>query len=391
MDYTGYVADLFARQVEALTGKTKKCLVLDLDNTLWGGVAGDVGWEQIQLDPNDAVGEAFLAFQDYVLRLKERGIILAVCSKNEEANAKEPFLFRREMRIKLEDIACFIANWNDKAQNLVIIAQTLNIGLDSLVFFDDNPAERARIRQAYPEVCVIDVPEEPEGYIRAMEQAHPFEWMQITSEDLGRTSTYVQNKKRDQCMKAAENYEDFLISLEMKGIVRELRKEDIPRFVQLVNKSNQFNLRTKRYTQTQVEAFCESKQYKCLAMFLQDRFGEYGMVSCVILHKANEVCFVDTWLMSCRVLKRGVENFVFLNIIKQAMEMGCDILQGEYISTRKNGMVASLYKTLGFDCIEESEDLEKRKTRKYELLQIGKKDYTQMRNKTYIEGVEIWN
>lgn len=391
MDYIGYVADLFARQVEALTGKTKKCLVLDLDNTLWGGVVGDVGWEHIQLDVNDAVGEAFQTFQEYVLRLKERGVILAVCSKNEEENAKEAFKLRPEMKIKLEDISCFVANWKDKAENLITIANTLNIGMDSLVFFDDNPAERARVKQAHPEVYVVDVPEEPEGYIRAMEEAHPFEWIQITKEDLGRTNTYVQNNRRMQYMEAAESYEDFLISLEMQGTVREVKKEDVPRFAQLINKSNQFNLRTQRYTEAQIERFCESEQYKCLAMLLKDKFDEYGIVSCVILKKEKDICFIDTWLMSCRVLKRGVENFVFESIVKKAIEMGCSTLQGEYIQTRKNGMVTCFYEKLGFTCIEESEDSEKAKVKKYELPRLQTRNYAQVKNNTYIERIETWN
>ncbi len=383
IDYTGYVADLFARQVEALTGRTKKCLVLDLDNTLWGGVIADDGWENIQLDVNDAIGEAYLTFQEYVSKLKERGVILAVCSKNDEEVAKQPFYHRNEMKITLQDIACFVANWKDKAENLITIAKKLNIGVDSLVFFDDNPAERARVKQALPEVCVVEVPEEPECYAVALEQTHAFEWIQITKEDLGRTYTYVQNKKREQSFQTIENYDDFLRSLEMKGKLRIVQKEDMARFTQLINKSNQFNLRTKRYTQSTIEEFSESDQYKCLAMSLQDKFGDYGIISCIILKKEYNVCLIDTWLMSCRVLKRGVETFVFQNLIPYAIEMGCTLLKGEYIATKKNGMVAGFYDKLGFTCIDNQSDTTG--TKQYVLEAIQTLDLKAIEDKTFIK------
>lgn len=352
LDYTGFVADLFVKQIEAALGKIKKCLVLDLDNTLWGGVVGDLGWEGIQLDPNDAVGEAYRFFQEYVLKLKERGIILAVASKNEEENAKEPFLYRKEMRLHLEDISCFVVNWNDKAENMDVIAQSLNIGTDSLVFFDDNPVERERVRQVHPEICVIEVPKEPENYVMALEEAHAFDWVQLTKEDLERTNTYVQNKKRQELKHMSGNYEEFLDSLEMTGECREIEQKEMERFTQLIMKSNQFNLRTKRYTEKNIETFRKSDQYRCLAMTLNDRFGAYGIISSIILKKQGEYCFIDTWLMSCRVLKRGVEQFVFQEIVSHALDLGCTLLVGEYIETKKNKMVAGFYEELGFQKTE---------------------------------------
>lgn len=363
LDYTGLTAELFVKQIEAVLGKGKKCLVLDLDNTLWGGAVGELGWGGIELNPNDPTGEAFCYFQTYVKELKERGVILAVCSKNDEENAKQPFLHRKEMKLKLEDISCFVANWNDKADNIAYIAEYLNIGIDSLVFFDDNPVERERIRQVYPEVCVVEVPTEPENYVNALYDAHAFEWMQLTEEDIERTNTYVQNQKRQELNKVSGDYNTFLRSLEMVGALQPIHGSEIQRFTQLINKSNQFNLTTKRYTEHEIQAFCNAQDYKCLGMYLSDKFGTYGIISCVILKKVEQYCLIDTWLMSCRVLKRDVERFVFQGIVEAAHQFGCTTLVGEYIPTKKNGMVEHFYTELGFTKVQDAVQKEKLKSR----------------------------
>lgn len=355
--YIGYVADLIARQFEAFYGKAKKCLVLDLDNTLWGGVVGDLGYNGIMLDPNDAEGEAFLSFQKYILELKNRGIILAVCSKNDEANAKEPFIKNENMVLKLNDISAFIANWNDKATNMIVISKQLNIGIDSLVFFDDNPTERALIKEFLPEVKVIDVPDDPALYVRALDQAYAFEWNQITQEDVSRIKTYTDNIERNNLMASCVNYDEYLKKLQMKIKITDANVDTLPRFAQLTNKSNQFNLRTQRYSEAEISEMLESPSYKLLTVSLKDRFSNYGIIACVVLHFENDTCYVENWVMSCRVLKKKVENYTMYKIFEQAKQFGCDYIKAEYIRSQKNSMVADLYSSLGFEKLDSNETI----------------------------------
>lgn len=354
LDFMPEYAMRFARQITALRGNTRKCLVLDLDNTLWGGVVGDDGWNGILLDPNDAVGEAYRFFQRYVLSLRERGVILAVCSKNDEEIAKEPFLKNENMFLHLDHIACFVANWEDKVGNLQRIAQELNIGMDSFVFFDDNPAERELVRRYLPEVHVVEVPEDPAYYALQLEKECPFEWLQITKEDLSRANSYRENQERGALLENFVDYDTYLAALEMTGAVKELDENTIGRFVQLINKSNQFNLRTIRYTEEDAAQMMREENTRCLYARLSDKFSEYGIISCVILKKEEHICFIDTWVMSCRVLKRGVEKMVFDAILRCAIQMGCDEIQAEYIKTKKNTMVENFCESLGFQLTEAS-------------------------------------
>lgn len=342
------IGDLFVKQMQALQGKSKKCLVLDLDNTLWGGEVGDLGVAGIELNPNHPIGESFLAFQQYVLSLKERGVILAVCSKNQEAMAKKPFLEHEMMLLTLEDISVFVANWEDKASNLRKIAQTLNISLDSLVFFDDNPAERHIVSEFLPEVTVIEVPEDTADFVYALDVAHAFEGLQVTKEDLERGATYQTRQKLQQVETQFVNYEDYLQSLEMFCHIFFIQGEDVARFSQLINKSNQYNLRTQRYTEGEILSFLEESAYRLIGLTLEDKFSHYGMIACVILKKIENYCFIDTYLMSCRVLKRGIEDVLLPSLCQIAQEMGCDTLLGEYIPSAKNEMVADFYEKLQF-------------------------------------------
>ncbi len=340
LDFLEEACSLIARQIGPLEGKAKKCLVLDLDNTLWGGVAGDDGWDGISLDPNDPVGEAYRHFQQFVLSLKERGVILAVCSKNEPDTAREPFLKNPNMVLKLQDIACFIANWEDKAGNLRRAAKELNIGTDSLVFFDDNPAEREIVRMNLPEVTVIDVPSDPACYAWALSASGAFDWTEITKEDLNRTATYQSNRERDRLLEESTDYEAYLAALEMKYEIGFLDEPRIPRFTQLINKTNQFNLRTRRYTEAQIRDMLADPSYRLIYAELSDKFDRYGLISCVIL-KDN---FIDTWVMSCRVFKRRVEDRLFRFILEHT----AGNLYGEYLPTIKNGLVKDFYKQTGF-------------------------------------------
>lgn len=356
LEYMPEYVMCFVRQIKALMGNTKKCLVLDLDNTLWGGVVGDEGWQDIQVDPNNAVGEAYRFFQAYCLALRKRGVILAVCSKNDELIAKEPFEKNENMILRLKDISCFIANWENKADNLQKIASELNIGIDSLVFFDDNPAEREIVKQFVPEVHVIDVPEDPALYVLQMEKEQPFEWLQITKEDLERTDSYSGNRQRLQLQERFVDYNEYLKALDMRGKVARVKQGNVARFTQLINKSNQFNLRTIRYLESDVQLMLNDEATCCLYGKLSDRYSDYGIISCIILRKENEVCFIDTWVMSCRVLKRGVENMMFEAVQKAVADMGCSSIKGEYRKTKKNQMVENFYESLGFDLIKTMED-----------------------------------
>jgi len=353
IDYVVDYARLFVRQILVLQGKIRKCIVLDLDNTLWGGVVGDVGFDGIMLEPNNPIGEAYIQFQNYLLDLRRRGVILAVCSKNDEELAREPFERNIYMRLKLEDISCFVANWDDKATNLKKISEKLNIGLDSLVFFDDNPAEQEIVRSFLPEVLVVTVPKDPALYAISLENAKVFDWLQITNEDLYRTQSYISNQKRCKLEADFIDYDQYLAALNMELVYREIGDSDIGRFAQLINKSNQFNLRTKRYSESAIASMIEENAYRCVYIKLSDKFSNYGIISCVILQKQEAVCFIDTWVMSCRVLKRGVEDVAFGIILECAKQMQCNVIAGEYIPTAKNSMVKDLFLQFGF--VQEAE------------------------------------
>lgn len=353
-DVLGRVCGLFAQMISSLKGKVYKCLVLDLDNTLWGGVVGDDGYDGIQIDPHNAVGEAYRFFQRYVLELKSRGVILAVCSKNEEDIAKEPFEKNEHMLLKLSDIACFKANWEDKAGNIRKIAAELNIGIDSLVFIDDNPAEREIVKKYVPEVLVIDLPEDPALYALAIEESNAFTWTELTPEDIKRAESYSLNRERQQLLDNFVDYNEYLAALEMSARIGNPKGAQLQRFTQLINKSNQFNLRTQRYTESQIEAMQEDETTRLIFVDLKDKFSEYGIISCIILKKQGNECFIDTWLMSCRVLKRGVEQLAFEAVVKMATEMSCDTIIGEYIPTKKNRMVENFYTDLGFESLEDN-------------------------------------
>ncbi len=355
MEYLKDVASEITTMIMPDLGRVRKCLVLDLDNTLWGGVVGDEGPEGINVDPGDPIGEAYRAFQEYILLLKRRGVLLAVNSKNDEEIAKEPFEKNPDMILKLSDIACFVANWSDKAGNMAYIAKQLNIGIDSLVFFDDNPAEREIIKKFCPEVYVINVPEEPENYVDVLDRANPFEWTGVTKEDMARADSYQENKKREEMASSFVDYKEYLKALEMRGKAGIVGQTESERFAQLTNKSNQFNLRTMRYSDGEIREMMDDDDIRLIYVSLSDKFTQYGVISCIVLRNGRSVdwlkdddCLIENWCMSCRVLKRSVELFAFKYICRAAREMGAKRLIGEYIRTRKNSMVEGLYASLGF-------------------------------------------
>ena len=334
--------------IQSIEGKFKKCLILDLDNTTWGGIIGDDGLENIQIG-DLGIGKAFTEIQIWAKQLKQRGIILAVCSKNDEKNAKEPFEKHPEMVLRLDDISIFVANWNNKADNINYIQKVLNIGFDSMVFLDDNPFERNMVRSHISEITVPELPHDPADYMRFIRSLNLFETASFTNEDEIRTSKYQVEAKRAIAQEQYVNETDFLESLNMVSKVEPFNKFNTPRVAQLTQRSNQFNLRTKRYTEQEIELMKNDADYVNYAFSLKDKYGEYGLISLVILKKsAKDTLFIDTWIMSCRVLKRDVDKFVLNTLVKFANEKGFSKIEGEYIPTAKNSMVEDHYENLGF-------------------------------------------
>ena len=338
----------FAQLLRALKGRSSKCLVLDLDNTCWGGIIGDDGLEGIAIGQGSGQGEAFLAIQRYALSLKARGVVLAVCSKNEEANAKLPFEKHPDMALRLDDIAVFVANWTDKASNLAHIAKVLNIGVDALVFLDDNPAERERVRQELPQVAVPEVGDDPALYPAMLAQAGYFETVGLSSDDAQRAEQYRANAERAVAMETIGDYDSYLGSLDMVCTIAPFDAVGRTRIAQLINKSNQFNLTTRRYTEAEVAAMEQDPGLFTLQVRLTDKFGDNGMISVVIFRKGAEDWVCDTWLMSCRVLKRRVEEAVLATVAEAAREAGATRLLGDYLPSPKNAMVEEHFGTLGF-------------------------------------------
>jgi FkbH-like protein len=335
--------------IAAMNGKFKKCVILDLDNTLWGGIIGDDGLEKIQLGTL-GIGKAFTEFQYWIKKLKNRGIILAVCSKNTESVAKEPFEQHPDMVLHLDDIAVFVANWENKADNIRYIRQVLNIGFDSMVFLDDNPVERHLVKESLPELTVPELPEDPAEYLEYLYGLNLFETVSFSSQDLDRTLQYQNEAKRAIIQQSFKNEDDFLKGLHMVSLVGPFDKFNTPRVSQLSQRSNQFNLRTVRYTEMDIEVLIRSADYFTFAFTLEDKFGDNGLICIVVLKKeTDDALFIENWLMSCRVLKRGMESFVLNTIANFAAAEGYKWLKGEYLPSAKNDMVKDHYKRLGFE------------------------------------------
>jgi FkbH-like protein len=347
LDFVPIVTKQISDIVLSLHGKFNKCLILDLDGVMWGGIVGDDGIEKINIG-HLGVGKAFSELQSWAKALKERGVILAVCSKNDETNAKEPFLKHPEMVLRLDDISVFLANWNNKVENIKKIQQILNIGFDSMVFLDDNAFERNLVRQLLPDVTVPEMPEDPAEYVDYVNTLNLFETTSFSENDKNRTKQYQAEASRVSAQSQFTNIDDYLISLKMVSDVKEVDAYSLPRVAQLTQRSNQFNLRTKRYTEEDLKTMLQSGSYIGITFTLSDAFGEHGLVSSVILKKEKDKMFIDTWVMSCRVLKRTMEEFILNTIISCTKQNGFDVVAGEYIPTAKNSMVKDLYINFGF-------------------------------------------
>jgi FkbH-like protein len=334
--------------VKSVYGKSKKCLVLDLDNTLWGGVVGDDGVQNLILGKDHAVGEAYLDFQRYVKNLQRRGVILAVCSKNDPESAKEGFSHPDSI-LRLEDFTSFKANWDPKPENIRAIAAELNIGLDSIVFVDDNAAERDFVAEQLPEVAVPNVGTDVSCFSEVLEHERYFEVDKVVQDDLSRSAYYSSNAERSAGQAKFSNYGEFLASLEMTAEIGPFLPVYLERITQLINKTNQFNLTTRRYTSADVGAIAADPAFITLYGRLADRFGDNGLVSVLIGRVSDETVQLDLWLMSCRVLKREMEFAMFDVLVEQCQARGIRRIVGVYIPSKKNGMVAGHYESLGFN------------------------------------------
>jgi FkbH-like protein len=350
-------ADHVVRILAAMRGKSRRCLVLDLDNTLWGGVIGDDGLQGIQCAQGDPIGEGYLSVQRLALELRERGIVLAVSSKNHDEIARLPFRNHPEMLLKEDHIAVFQANWNDKASNIKAIADELVLGLESLVLLDDDPFERGLIRRLLPQVAVPELPDDPALYARTLTAAGYFESVAFSEEDLSRAKFYQDNARRVTLEMPAGDVDAYLASLNMEITFQPFDQTGRARITQLINKSNQYNLTTRRYTEAEVGAMESDPDCFTLQVRLADAFGDNGMISVVICRRRAHIEWdIDTWLMSCRVLGRRVENMVLKELLQHARVLGIRKLVGTFRPTDRNKLVEQHYAKLGFTKVARHQD-----------------------------------
>jgi len=348
LEFLPTVAKTVVGLIEAIKGSFRKCLVLDLDNTIWGGVIGDDGLEGIELG-DLGIGKAYSRFQKWIKELKQRGIIICVCSKNEEPIAREVFEKHPDMTLTTDDIAVFAVNWNNKVDNIHFIKNTLNISFDAMVFVDDNPFERGMVKEAIPELEVPEMPEDPVDYLPYLQSLNLFETVSYTAEDEHRTMLYRQEAERVAYQQVYKNEDEYLQQLHMNAEIRSLDAFTIPRAAQLSQRSNQFNLRTVRYSEADLNNIASAQDYFPFVVSLKDKFGDYGIISFIVLKKdGSNNLFIENWMMSCRVLKRGVEHAVLKHIVFLAREVNCQTIIGEYMPTAKNALVKDHYKNLGF-------------------------------------------
>ena len=349
LEHLPRVARNIADVVLALRGRVVKCVVTDLDNTLWGGVIGDDGLEGLALSAHvGGAGESFVRLQHFLKQLSQRGILLAVCSKNDEATALAPFREHPNVVLRREDIAMFVANWEDKASGLRRIQTELNIGLDSVVFLDDNPFERNLVRELLPEVIVPELPEDPANFVRVLSELNLFETAYVSEEDRQRAALYQREAQRREAATSCASVEGYLRSLGMQATVARFDSFHLPRIAQLMQRSNQFNLCSRRLTEAQCAALAADPVYLPLYASLSDRFGDHGLISVVVLERSADALLIRDWLMSCRVLGRGVEQLLMNYVVARAAGFGLPRVVGEYIPTPKNAMVREFFAQFGF-------------------------------------------
>ena len=342
--------------VLAADGKARKLVLLDLDDTLWGGIVGDVGWEGIRLGGHDAIGEAFLDFQSGLKALKNRGVLLGIVSKNDEQIALEAIRRHPEMVLRLEDFAAWRVNWDDKAANVRALVTELNLGLQSTVFIDDNPIERSRVRQALPEVLVPEWPEDTLYYRRALQALTCFDAPTITEEDLERTRLYVTERQRAAAREESQTFDEWLRSLETRVIVEPLSAVNLPRTAQLLNKTNQMNLATRRLTEAELQAWASEQGRGVWTFRVQDRFGDSGLTGIASLQREGESARIVDFVLSCRVMGRRVEETILSYLAQAARELGARQLDATFLPTSKNGVCLTFWKERsGFEQLPDGE------------------------------------
>jgi FkbH-like protein len=352
------LAEAYMSHARAILGLSRKVLVTDLDNTLWKGVIGEDGLDGIAVGPGSPEGEAHLDLQRYLLDLKQRGILLAVCSKNNLADAQLPFQQHPHMALRLEDFAAFRANWEDKVENLRGMAHDLSLGLDSFVFLDDNPLEREWVRSQLPDVAVVEIGPSAFHYVRQLNRGRYFEALSLSGEDLARADQYRVEAQRESLRSGSVSLDDFLQKLQLEASVEGISSKNLARVTQLVNKTNQFNVTTRRYTEPQVRALAEDAQGWAGAFHMSDRMGSYGLIGVLFCRpEPGAVWEIDTWLMSCRTLGRQMEKFMFDRLIEAAVERGISRIVGVYRPTAKNALVKELYHQLGFQRVSDTGEL----------------------------------
>ena len=356
IDFIPTISNSFLNIITVMNGHFKKCLILDLDNTLWGGIIGDVGIENIEIG-SLGIGKVYSDIQRWALELKQRGIILAICSKNEEEIAKKPFLNHPEMILKLDDISIFIANRINKAENIQSIKETLNISYDSMVFIDDNEHERNIVSECHPDITIPNLPSDPSNYLDHLRSLNLFETVSTTEIDNSRHEQYQKEYQRVKEKLVFKNKTEYLKNLGLTAKINELNDFNIPRASQLTLRSNQFNLRTIRYSIDDLKNITRDSKYINFTIELSDKFGNYGLICIVILEKKNNGLFIDSWVLSCRAFDRQVELLTMNYIVKIAKANNFKNIRGQYIPTSKNKMVKNIFKNSGFTSKNEQWEL----------------------------------
>ncbi|MEM7025115.1 MAG: HAD-IIIC family phosphatase, partial [Pseudomonadota bacterium] len=352
-----YLADEIVRYVYAHLGRTKKCLVLDLDNTLWGGVVGEDGPDGIEVGPGGAIGEGFEAFQRAILAVRDRGVLLAINSKNNADDVDEVFRLKPDMPLKLGDFSSCMINWQPKHENLIAIAKELNIGVDSLVFVDDNPVECTLVEEMLPEVQVVQLPKDPAQYADLLRDLVAFEKLSITAEDRVKSAQYQQQRERAAHRESVGDIESYLASLATTVKVRTATEANQARIHQMFSKTNQFNLTTKRYTPAEIERFITDDRYVLRTIDASDRFGALGIIGLYLVDLDREQPYIDSFVMSCRAIGRGIETAV-MNGIKQEflISQRHEALVADFVPTKKNVPARDFYQSQGFMRVEETND-----------------------------------
>lgn len=350
------VADSLAALIAAMCGLSGRALVLDLDNTLWGGVVADDGLPGIVVGQGSPDGEAFHDIQNYALELRRRGVVLAVVSKNLEEVARQPFRSHPDMLLREEHLTVFLANFDDKATNVARAAQMLDLDPSALVFLDDNPAERERVRSALPWVMVPELGDDPASFVRALASCGFFEQLQLTGEDVQRAASYQARSEARALQQEIGDYDAYLKSLDMEATISPFDAVGRPRIAQLIQKSNQFNLTSRRYSEAEIEAFERDDAHIAWQVRLKDRFADHGMISAVVVAKTATDWTIENWVMSCRVLERGVEAAIVGELARLALSAGVQTLCGVYLPTDRNMLVKDLYPRLGFEPVSVEAD-----------------------------------